>query len=184
MPAVRLRRRWPTPFLGATRALVEQVVVSENKIGVNLRRSALSGEDIALGTADDSGVSTIELAAAIVLRQRGGQTRLVLPGSTQQNQSQRYDPALIKAIARGQAWFDELATGRVRSLHELADREGINRRYIRRLVNLAFLSPRLVETIVHGRQPVELTLTRLTRTRSADGLGRAAQAARKLTALL
>ena len=33
---------------------------------------------------------------------------------------------------------------------------------VRRLVDLAFLSPELVEVILHGRQPVELTATRLT----------------------
>ena len=74
----------------------------------------------------------------------------------------RYDPALIKAIARGRAWFEELAIGRARSLQELARRDGITRRYIRRLVGLAFLSPELVEAILQGRQPVELTTTRLT----------------------
>jgi hypothetical protein len=44
----------------------------------------------------------------------------------------------------------------------LSTREGITRRYIRRLVNLAFLSPQLVEAILQGRQPIELTATRLT----------------------
>jgi iron(III) transport system substrate-binding protein len=53
--------------------------------------------------------------------------------------------SLTKAIVRGRAWFEELATGRARSLQELAKRDGITRRYIRRLVNLAFLSPQLVE---------------------------------------
>ncbi len=41
-------------------------------------------------------------------------------------------------------------------------RDGITRRYVRRLVDLAFLSPELVEAILQGRQPVELTATRLT----------------------
>jgi hypothetical protein len=76
--------------------------------------------------------------------------------------SSRCDPALIKAIARGRAWFEELATGRARSLQDLAKRDGISRRYIRRLVGLAFLSPQLVETILQGRQSVELTATQLT----------------------
>jgi hypothetical protein len=43
----------------------------------------------------------------------------------------------------------------------LAKRDGITRRYIRRLVCLAFLSPELVEAILQGRQPVELTATRM-----------------------
>src|SRR5205814_2568404 len=41
-------------------------------------------------------------------------------------------------------------------------RDGISRRYIRRLIGLAFLSPQLIETILQGRQPVALTATRLT----------------------
>jgi len=44
----------------------------------------------------------------------------------------------------------------------LAKRDGISRRYIRRLVNLAFLSPKLIEAILEGRQPVALSATRLT----------------------
>jgi site-specific DNA recombinase len=44
----------------------------------------------------------------------------------------------------------------------LAERNGITRRYIRRLVDLAFLSPELVEVILQGRQRIELTATRLT----------------------
>jgi site-specific DNA recombinase len=59
------------------------------------------------------------------------------------------------------AWFDELVTGRALSLQALAERDGITRRYIR-LVGLAFLSPELVEAILQGWQPVELTATRLT----------------------
>ena len=74
----------------------------------------------------------------------------------------RCDPALVKAIARGRVWFDELVSGRARSLQELAKRDGISRRYIRRLVGLTFLSPQLVEAILQGRQPVELTATRVT----------------------
>ena len=62
---------------------------------------------------------------------------------------------------RGRAWFDELATGSARSFEELAKRHSITRRYIRRLIDLAFLSPLLVDAILRGRHPVALTATRL-----------------------
>jgi len=101
------------------------------------------------------------LTTAVDFKRRGVATKVVLPGLTQQNQPSRCDPALIKAVVRGRAWFEELATGRVRSLEELAKRDGISRRYIRRLVDLAFMSPRLVDAILQGRQPVALTATRL-----------------------
>ena len=82
--------------------------------------------------SDEPGASTIELTAAVDFKRRGVATKVVLPALTQQNQPSRCDPALIKAVVRGRAWFEELATGRVRSLEELAKRNGITRRYIRR----------------------------------------------------
>ena len=87
--------------------------------------------------------------------------RLVLPAAAMPNESSRCDPTLLKANARGRAWFEELAAGRARSLRELAERDGITRRYVRRLGDLAFLSPELVEATLQGRQPVELTAKRL-----------------------
>jgi site-specific DNA recombinase len=104
-----------------------------------------------------------ELTAVVEFKRRGAATKMVLPGlAPQQDVISKCDPALVKAIARGRAWFEELAAGRVRSLQELALRDGITRRYIRRLVDLAFLSPQLVEAIIQGRQSDELTATRLT----------------------
>jgi site-specific DNA recombinase len=106
--------------------------------------------------------SPVELTAAAAFTRRGAETKLVLPGSAQQKHSSRCDPALVETIARGRAWFEELASGRARTLQELARRDGNSRRYIRRLVGLAFLTPQLVEAILQGRQPVELTAARPT----------------------
>jgi hypothetical protein len=143
------------------RELVEQVIIDENRILIKLRRSALLGANISSGTSEEPRVGTIEVTAAVNFKHRGAETKLVLPGLSEPNQPSRCDPTLLKAIARGRAWFEELATGRARSLGQLAERDGITRRYIRRLVDLSFLSPVLVEAILQGRQPVELTATRL-----------------------
>jgi hypothetical protein len=70
---------------------------------------------------------------------------------------------LIKAVARARKWSDDLISGRVRSVDELAKREGVDRRSVRRLMPLGFLSPRVVEAIVEGRQPPDLTVMALTR---------------------
>ena len=142
--------------------LVEKILIAADTITIRMRRHHLLGGDLASPTAESASDTPIELTAVVAFKRRGVETKLVLPGLAQQNHSLRPDPALIKAIARGRAWFEELATGRVRSLQQLADRDGITRRYIRRLVNLAFLSPELVEAILQGRQSIQLTATRLT----------------------
>jgi site-specific DNA recombinase len=144
------------------RELVEQVILDEKQIIIKLRRGALVCGDDPSRTSEAPSDSSIELIAAVDFKRRGVDTKMVLPGLAQHKLASRGDPVLIKAIARGCAWFEELATGQLRSLHELAQRDGITRRYIRRLVDLAFLSPQLVEAILQGQQPVELTATRLT----------------------
>jgi site-specific DNA recombinase len=141
------------------RRLVEKVIIDERMLIIKLRRSALN---VPSSASEDGHDGAVELSAATAFRRRGAEIRLVLPGLAQQMHSSTGDPALIKAIARGRAWFEELATGRARSLQELAKRDGISRRYIRRLVDLAFLSPELVEAILQGAQAIELTATRLT----------------------
>jgi site-specific DNA recombinase len=49
----------------------------------------------------------------------------------------------------------------VESITDLAQREGMNRTYASRLVPLAFLAPDITESILDGRQPVDLSLDRL-----------------------
>ena len=144
------------------RDLVEKIIVDEKTIIIKLRRGLLLGEDVASSASEAASDSAVELTATAAFTRRGAETKLVLPGLALQKHSSRCDPALIKAIARGRAWFEELVSGRARSLQELAKRDGISRRYIRRLIGLAFLSPELIEAILQGRQPVALTATRLT----------------------
>src|SRR6202023_3237748 len=144
------------------RELVEKVIVNEKTLIIKVRRGALLGRDVPSGASEAASDSAVELTAAAAFTRRGAETKLVLPGLAQQTHGSKRNPALIKALVRGRAWFEELATGRARSLQELAKRDGISRRYIRRLVGLAFLSPQLVEAILQGGQPVELTATRLT----------------------
>jgi site-specific DNA recombinase len=144
------------------RSLVEKVIVDEKTIRIKIRPGALLGRNGPSPALEDPSSGAIELTAAVAFKRRGVETKLVLPGLDQPNHSTRRAPALIKALARGRAWFDELATGRALSLQALAERDGITRRYIRRLVGLAFLSPEMVEAILQGRQPVVLTASRLT----------------------
>jgi site-specific DNA recombinase len=119
------------------RELVDKIIVDEKTIIIKLRRSLLLGGDIPSSASETASDSAVELTAAVAFKHRGIETRLVLTGLAQRDRSSRCDPALIKAIARGRAWFEELATARARSLQKLAKCDGLSRRYIRRLVGLA-----------------------------------------------
>jgi site-specific DNA recombinase len=94
------------------------------------------------------------------IRRRGFEMRLVIQGN--RPSVPLADLTLIKAIARGRLWADDLLTGRMESVAAIARREGVLPNYVRRMTRLAFLSPRIVEAIVAGHQPPELTAKALT----------------------
>ena len=49
------------------------------------------------------------------------------------------------------------------SVGDLVERHGVDQGEVSRLVPLAFLAPDIVEAILEGRQPIELTAARLKR---------------------
>lgn len=80
--------------------------------------------------------------------------RLVIEGSGAL--APRADLALLKTVARAHQWSEDLLTGRARSVAEIAERKGVGVRYVRRLLRLGFLAPKIVEDAA-GRQPPELS---------------------------
>jgi site-specific DNA recombinase len=80
--------------------------------------------------------------------------------SAQANLHPMASEVLLIAIARARSWMNDLSEGRVNSF-EIARSENKVERHIRRLIPLAFVSPRIVEAIVNGSAPAELTVTSL-----------------------
>jgi hypothetical protein len=119
---------------------------------------ALSLKDLAAKFIDRSYV----VAIAAELRRRGEELKFVIV-STSPGRSALPDPILIKAIARAHAWVKALnEDGKM--LNEIACSEGFTSAYVRRNLKLAFLAPDVVEAILVGRQPADLTLEKITRT--------------------
>jgi hypothetical protein len=89
------------------------------------------------------------------MKRRGVELRLVLEGDSGPG---RIDLPMLRAVARARRWSDELISGQARSVDGIARRERLDRRSVRRLLSLGFLSPRVVEAIVEGRQPPDLSV--------------------------
>jgi hypothetical protein len=51
---------------------------------------------------------------------------------------------LLRAVARSRSWMDAILAGCTLSFEEIACVEGLAERHIRRLVPLAFLSPKII----------------------------------------
>ena len=60
--------------------------------------------------------------------------------------------ALIKSIARGRAWLDEIVS-RVASVEEIAARQKCSVRHVNMTISMAFIAPGLVKAAIEGRLP-------------------------------
>jgi hypothetical protein len=109
------------------------------------------------------GEARISHTVPTAMRRRGVESRLVIEDDRKGSGTSGLDPALVKAIARGRQWFEDLVSSRAGSLVEIAKAEGVTDRYVARLLPLAFLAPDIVTSVLAGTQPVDLTTEMLTR---------------------
>ena len=93
------------------------------------------------------------------MKRRGVELRIIVEGKNDLPRST--DQALLRAVAHARRWFEQIASGRVRSSAEIARRESLQKGYVARLTRLGFLSPTIVESIVEGRTPAGLNLQML-----------------------
>jgi site-specific DNA recombinase len=68
---------------------------------------------------------------------------------------------LLNAIAKSRRWIDDITSGRVKSFADIATKEKNVERHIRLLAPLAFVAPSLVQSIIDGIAPANLTVTEL-----------------------
>jgi hypothetical protein len=73
------------------------------------------------------------------------------------------DPRLCRLIVQAHRWFNQLASAETASVRAIARQENIHECDVSRNLRLAFLAPDIVEAILDGHQPVELTTETLRR---------------------
>jgi hypothetical protein len=68
---------------------------------------------------------------------------------------------LVRAIAKGHRWLDEIISGSVTEAEQIALRERCSVRHVNMTISLAFLAPDLVRAAVEGRLPRGINIERL-----------------------
>jgi hypothetical protein len=148
---------------------IEQIIVKQSSLEVRIAVNSLTALFLG-GPAESSSVdrrpsirqegsSSLSLHCELHSKRRGADLRLVVaPGKAVVS---RPSLPLIKAVARANAWMERLLSGEISTLEELASETGFTRRYISRTLRSSFLAPDLIEMILDGLQPPELTVRRL-----------------------
>ena len=137
-----------------TLKVIRRVVVSDSDLVVELDLGALITKD-----SEPARTATYRLAIPVDLIRQGAGSAIALASAS--DQGAMADPALVKALARGFAWFEELATGRADTVTAIAKRERVTDRYVSQLIELAFINPRIVERALAGRTRSMISTTRL-----------------------
>jgi hypothetical protein len=134
---------------------VSQIRLTSAGLEIDLKASAV------LETTEDHSAASAHILVHVptAFERRTGAMSIVVPG---REVGASADPSLMKAIARGHVWFEQLASGEVATISEIARRENVTDRYVSVLLKLAFLSPELVQAAVEGRAPPGLSAKRLT----------------------
>ena len=68
------------------------------------------------------------------------------------------DQRLIDHISKAYQWLTLITSGKVQSIKEIADAEGLDQSHVTRTINKAFLAPDIIRAILNGTQPAHLTL--------------------------
>jgi site-specific DNA recombinase len=97
------------------------------------------------------------------LKRCGGEVRLIVPADSRTEAPARPASSLIKAVARAHPWPEKIIRGELTGLRSIAQLTGLDEHYAGRILNCSFLAPDIVEAVLDGRQPADLTVQKLLR---------------------
>ena len=142
------------------RLIVRKIVVAPQEMILMLSRQGLC-DALSITTNASSEPADTSVRLSLGLRRRGVEARLIIGGGEQRSSCN--DRKLVESVAQARQWMERLRKGQVASVADIAREVGLDDGEISRIFPLAFLAPDIIAAILSGRQPVELTATRLKR---------------------
>ncbi len=162
----QLAKAWPSNSIAEQREflqrVIKQITLLESGLQIAITQSALRAT--LLGQPPMLGKSTQDLFTITIdaqLKRCGGEVRLVIPSGAEIQMPRRQSLPLIKAVARAHRWPEKIMRGEFQSRQSVAKFAEVDQRYAGRIIQFAFLAPDIVEAILEGRQPVDLTVQKL-----------------------
>jgi DNA invertase Pin-like site-specific DNA recombinase len=135
-------------------SIIKTVTLSEEEICISLDPAALD-----IHSDDNHPIDPITIIRPMTIRRRGHEMKLIVGGKTPTRSTR--DPSLIKLIAKAHTLRTGLEDGSIPSILEFAKRKNIDHGDARRMLPLGYLAPDIIEAILSGHQPSDLTVLKL-----------------------
>ena len=158
--AKEIKRSQSAEIAVQVRRLIERVDIDAGQLRIAVSRAGLSE---LVGGANAGDGDPIVLDLPIVIRRRGVESKIILQGALG---TLSPDGGLIGLVSDTYQWVERIAKGEIITVRDIARQEGVDEGDVSRFLPLAFLAPDIVEAILAGRQPVELTPEKLKRLRN------------------
>lgn len=104
--------------------------------------------------------ATTVVTIPMTFKIRGGKRVMIMPDGTRamMQREATIDNTMVKVLARGFRWRRLLESGEHNSIDALAAAEKIEGSYMCRILRLSHLAPSIIEAILEGRHPPQLTM--------------------------
>jgi site-specific DNA recombinase len=142
------------------RRVVSRVTIGVSKVWVEVGKASLL--ECLLGPMSRGvavrfrGVPTLELVGDFEVSRHGGEIHIVTPNDDSGRVSPV--PSIVKAIVRSRDWYERIVAGEFGTIGQLAHKSGLTKRYVRKILQCAHLSPNVTEALLTGNHPPSLTL--------------------------
>jgi site-specific DNA recombinase len=161
--AVELASNWPRIDTSQRDCLIKRVLrrvtIGQATVCTEIEKgellSALLGENGEVGSSLTRKSDSVRLVGGLKILRRGSELRVVAPDGCHDGKPV---PSLVKALARAHDWRERFVAGEFRTVNQLAQKVGLTRRYVRRILQCAILSPQLTEAVLAGKHRPNLTL--------------------------
>jgi site-specific DNA recombinase len=145
-----LSRKLEQQSVESTHTLISKIVVHKEQLEIHIKLEPLCG----------SKLETVTHIPA-TLKRTGMAVRLIV--QTDKPKTNKPDKKLIRFISRGFDWAVQFTSGEVKTIKEIADKEGVAANYITRVMYSGFMNPDLMNAVCKGMQPPDLNSIRLLR---------------------
>lgn len=133
---------------GTALELVERIDISPGEVRISMSAEHLA-ERIGVD-ANRIAQDLLTFSSPFQHRKRGVETKLIIGSEVAET-----DETLLRNIARAHRYFEQVRSGK--TFGEISEAEGVSKRRIQHLIELAFLAPDIIRSVHEGKQPVGLT---------------------------